>query len=59
MTTSPMICPECGGEMNHHADKLVHSSEPPGSSANHHFEDGTVTEFHTCGKCGIGAARQG
>lgn len=55
--TSPMICPECGDEMNHHADKLVHSSEPR-DSANNHFEDGIETEFHACANCGAGATRQ-
>ena len=25
MAKSKMICPKCGNEMNHHADKLIYS----------------------------------
>lgn len=55
--TSRMICPQCGDEMNHHADKMVQSSGTPGSGADDHFEGGTITEFHTCANCGAGATR--
>jgi len=27
MAKSKMICPKCGNEMNHHADKLIYSNE--------------------------------
>ena len=27
MASRKMICPKCGNEMNHHADKLIYSSE--------------------------------
>ena len=27
MAKSTMICPKCGNEMNHHADRLIYSSE--------------------------------
>jgi len=57
-STARMICPECGDEMNHHADKVVHSSATPDSDADDLFGDGTVTEFHTCPNCGSGAARR-
>lgn len=46
--TDKMNCPDCGAEMNHHADKLVYDSED---------EDGRILEAHTCPNCGHSATR--
>jgi predicted RNA-binding Zn-ribbon protein involved in translation (DUF1610 family) len=43
---SKMICPDCGVEMNHHADKIDYSADDP-----KHY-DPFVEEAHTCPMCG-------
>lgn len=45
-------CPECGAEMNRHAEKVDYSwtSEDP-ARADAAF-DGVLVEFHTCPACG-------
>ena len=46
-----MRCPKCGGEMNHHADKLV---EPPGDEdelIDPTFE-GHLEAVFACRRCG-------
>jgi len=48
-----MNCPDCGAEMNHHADKLVYDAAP-GEDAD---EDGRILEAHTCPDCGHSATR--
>ena len=35
-----MTCPQCGGEMNHHADKLIYRDE-----------NEAVYEIHACPEC--------
>lgn len=52
--TDMMNCPDCGAEMNHHADKLVHDSEPDDEGAD---EDGFILEAHACPNCGHSATR--
>ena len=50
-----MKCPDCGAEMNHHADKLDYgaaSGEAPDGG-----EGGVVIEAHACPDCGRTAAR--
>ena len=47
---NPMVCPSCGGEMNHHAEKLVHPREPQEASAMDPILGGMVEEIHTPGK---------
>lgn len=42
-----MICPVCGIEMNHHADKLVYSASEQNAELG-----GVVEEFHSCPNCG-------
>ena len=58
VAASPMVCPTCGIEMNHHADKLVH----PTGAADEAYMDpvlgGIVEELHTCPGCGTGASRR-
>ena len=52
--TEKMKCPECGAEMNHHADKLDYGAAPDdGTDA----DGGVVVEAHTCPDCGCSAAR--
>ena len=45
----PMICPSCGLEMNHHAEKAVLSTGPAD----------VVEALHACPACGTGASRRG
>jgi ribosomal protein S27AE len=48
-----MKCPNCGAEMNHHADKIVYDAEPDGGAD----EGGVIFEAHTCPNCGRSATR--
>ena len=53
--TDKMKCPDCGAEMNHHADKLVYGDavdEAPDTG-----DGGVVVEAHTCPDCGRTATR--
>jgi ribosomal protein S27AE len=50
-----MICPECGAEMNFHAEKLIYSQSAPDSGA---ALEGQVEEMHTCPRCGGSEARR-
>ena len=56
-TTSNMICPRCGVEMNHHADKLVYATDPQHMEKADSVLGGPIEEFHTCPKCGGLASR--
>ncbi len=50
--SNKMICPDCGVEMNHHADKVDYTatiSEPDAIDAD---LGGVLKEAHTCPKCG-------
>jgi len=51
----PMICPECGVAMNHHAEKLVYPSDATAADAE---LGGVVEELHTCPECGASASRR-
>jgi predicted RNA-binding Zn-ribbon protein involved in translation (DUF1610 family) len=55
---SKMICPNCGAEMNHHADKLV---DPITEEDRRHFNPnlgGVVNEIYYCPSCGGVESRQ-
>ena len=52
--TEKMKCPECGAEMNHHADKLVYGAAAEDEAD---AEGGVVVEAHTCPNCGHSATR--
>ena len=54
-----MICPTCGIEMNHHAEKLVLPSGPQEASAADPILGGMIEEIHTCPRCGAEASRGG
>ena len=53
-----MICPKCGGEMNHHADKLVHPATPEEARKMSWAFGGVVEETHGCPGCGWVASRR-
>lgn len=50
-----MNCPNCGAEMNHHADKFVHDSAPGDEDAAE--ANVFILEAHTCPACGHYATR--
>jgi len=55
-TQNKLICPACGAEMNHHAEKLIYAS--PGEPGYNLSHDGAVEESHTCPGCGAAASRR-
>jgi ribosomal protein S27AE len=57
MKSEKMICPDCGAEMNHHANKLDYSSAPDEGEAMNMGLGGVVQEAHTCPECGQTALR--
>jgi ribosomal protein S27AE len=52
MLKNPLICPQCGGAMNHHADKVVYSTAAPKTQTTQDIFGGVVEETHTCPACG-------
>ncbi len=52
--TDKMKCPDCGAEMNHHADKLVYG-DANGEGAD---EGGRILEAHACSACGRTETRE-
>ena len=52
-----MVCPDCGVEMNLHAEKVEYAA--PDAPAEGFDPDlgGLLEEFHTCPECGRTAAR--
>jgi len=44
-----MICPKCGTEMNHHADKIDYAGKDELFDA---AIGGVLKEIYTCPKCG-------
>jgi ribosomal protein S27AE len=57
MTNSTMICPKCGEKMNHHADKVIHSTERRESGKIDPALGGLIEEHHNCPRCGVIASR--
>jgi ribosomal protein S27AE len=47
-----MVCPDCGVEMNRHAEKVDYTAEPPEADAFDPDFGGVLEEFHTCPRCG-------
>jgi ribosomal protein S27AE len=47
-----MICPRCGTEMNHHADKIDYTDAFSEDEPRQAELGGVVKEIHTCPKCG-------
>ena len=55
---SKMICPKCGSEMNHHADKLVYPVTAEDARNVKASFDGVVEETHSCPGCGAVESRR-
>ena len=47
-----MVCPDCGVEMNRHAEKVDYTAGAPGEEGFDPALGGLVEEFHTCPHCG-------
>ena len=57
MTSGKMICPKCGDQMNHHADKLTYSAEGDRAATFDPALGGVVEQTHNCPGCGYIASR--
>ena len=57
MAYQKMICPKCGGAMNHHADKLIYPNEALAAGKIDPSLGGLIEENHTCPSCGAIATR--
>jgi hypothetical protein len=53
-----MICPKCGGEMNHHADKLVYPTSAQEAEKMDSALGGVIEETHCCPSCGAVESRR-
>jgi ribosomal protein S27AE len=53
-----MICPKCGDEMNHHADKLVYPTSPEDIKKMTAAWGGLIEETHACPGCGAVESRR-
>ncbi|HEY6121332.1 MAG TPA: hypothetical protein VIV66_15345 [Pyrinomonadaceae bacterium] len=52
MPKAKMICPNCGIEMNHHANKIDYSTLGDENGNEESIFGGVLQEAHTCPKCG-------
>jgi len=57
MTNRKMICAKCGSKMNHHADKLIYSTERNVAAKSDPSLGGLIEETHNCPGCGAIASR--
>jgi len=53
MARAKMSCPQCGAEMNYHAEKLVYESGSAENRASNPFP-WNIEEVHACPACGTG-----
>ncbi len=53
-----MICPKCGDEMNHHADKLVYPVSAQEAEIMDLVLGGVIEETHCCPGCGAVESRR-
>ncbi len=53
-----MKCPECGVDMNHHAEKLVEPTNAREAAQADPKLGGLVEEMHTCPVCGLVHSRR-
>jgi len=51
MSRAKMICPDCGSEMNHHANKIDYSYAADDSAGDESIFGGVLQEAHTCPSC--------
>ena len=56
-TSTKMICPRCGTEMNHHSDKVLYAVESADVPEADPALGGVIEEFHACPKCGASSSR--
>ncbi|MDT7603455.1 MAG: CpXC protein [Acidobacteriota bacterium] len=47
-----MLCPNCGAEMNHHADKIDYNAGLDEPDLIDEVFGGVLEEAHTCPHCG-------
>lgn len=57
MASNKMICPKCGDNMNHHADKLIYSDCEDEDAPVDPALGGVIEETHNCPGCGMIASR--
>jgi predicted RNA-binding Zn-ribbon protein involved in translation (DUF1610 family) len=53
-----MVCPDCGVEMNYHAEKIDYTAALDDPSAIDPDLGGVLEEAHTCPECGKTALRR-
>ncbi|MGH7848516.1 MAG: hypothetical protein ACREQW_25535 [Candidatus Binatia bacterium] len=58
MARQKMICPKCGDEMNHHADKLVNPVTAEEAERINPALGGLIEETHYCPGCGAVESRR-
>lgn len=56
MKEEKMLCPDCGVEMNHHANKIDYFAADELQEADEAF-GGVMEEAHSCPECGRMALR--
>jgi ribosomal protein S27AE len=52
-----MLCPDCGAEMNHHADKVDYNAGLDDPALVEPDFGGVVEEAHACAACGHSEVR--
>lgn len=57
-TTKAMMCPQCGIEMNYHAEKIDYMTVATDPKAIDPDFGGVLEEIHTCPECGDTGARR-
>ena len=58
MAKRKLTCPECGDEMNHHADKLTYPANTDDALDAQSVFGGLIEETHGCPGCGAVASRR-
>ena len=53
-----MVCPDCGVEMNRHAEKVDYNDAAAEAEGFDSALGGVLEEFHTCPQCGQTLARR-
>ena len=53
-----LVCPDCGVEMNLHAEKIDYTAALEDPAAIDEVLGGVLEEFHTCPECGKTAHRR-
>ena len=56
--TNKMICPDCGIEMNYHAEKIDYTAALTDPNTVDPDLGGALEEIHTCPGCGKMGARR-